>query len=104
MSTAYHPQNNGQTEHINQELDQFVHIFTSHKQDDWDELLPAAELAYNTHIHSLMQQVLFMTDTSCLPRMGFELNSMRSTNESIPEFHNRIAARVSETKAVFIKS
>jgi transposase InsO family protein len=80
MSTAYHPQTNGQTEHINQELEQFVCIFTSYKQDDWDELLPAAEFAYNNHIHSSTQQVPFMTDTSRLPRMGFKLNSMHSTD------------------------
>jgi hypothetical protein len=38
----------------------------SYKQDDWDELLLAAEFAYNNHVHSP-----FMTDTSRLPRMGF---------------------------------
>jgi transposase InsO family protein len=52
-STAYHPQTGGQTERVNQELEQFVRIFTSYKQDDWDELLPAAEFAYNNHVHSL---------------------------------------------------
>jgi transposase InsO family protein len=56
-STAYHPQTDGQTEHVNQELEQFVRIFTSYKQDDWDELLPAAEFAYNNHVHSSTQQV-----------------------------------------------
>jgi transposase InsO family protein len=76
MSTAYHPQTDGQTKHINQELEQFVCIFTSYKQDDWDELLPAAKFAYNNHVHSSAQQVLFMTDTGRLPRMGFEPNGM----------------------------
>jgi hypothetical protein len=45
--STYHPQTDGQTERVNQELKQFVHIFTSYKQDDWDKLLPAAEFAYN---------------------------------------------------------
>ena len=39
-STAYHPQTDGQTERVNQELEQFVRLFTSYKQDDWDDLLP----------------------------------------------------------------
>jgi hypothetical protein len=39
--TAYHPQ----TERVNQELKQFICIFTSYKQDDWDELLPVAKFA-----------------------------------------------------------
>ena len=27
--TAWHPQTNGQTEHVNQELDQFLHLFVN---------------------------------------------------------------------------
>jgi hypothetical protein len=59
-STAHHLQTDSQTEHVNQELKQFVRIFMSYKQDDWDELLPAAKFAYN---NSSTQQVPFMTDT-----------------------------------------
>jgi hypothetical protein len=103
-STAYHPQTDGQTEHINQELKQFVHIFTSYKQDDWDELLPAAEFAYNNHVYSLTQQVPFMTDTGRLPQMGFEPNGRRSADKSVNEFRNRIAAGVSEAKAALVKA
>jgi hypothetical protein len=87
-STAYHPQTDGQTECVNQELEQFIRIFTSYKQDDWDELLPAAEFAYNNHVHSSTQQVPFMTDTGRLPRMGFEPNGMRSADESVNEFRD----------------
>jgi hypothetical protein len=102
--TIYHLQTNGQTECVNQELKQFVHIFTSYKQDNWDELLPAAEFMYNNHIHSSTHQVPFMMDTSCLPQMGFEPNGMCSANKSVNEFHDQIAARVSEAKAVLIKA
>jgi hypothetical protein len=104
MSTAHHPQTDGQTECVNQELEQFVPIFTSYKQDDWDELLLAAEFAYNNYIYSLMQQVLFIIDTGPLPQMGFEPNSMRSADDSINEFHHWIAAGVSEAKATLVKA
>jgi hypothetical protein len=63
ISAAYHPQTGGQTECLNQELEQFIWIFTNYNQDDWDELLPATEFAYNNHVHSSTQQVLFMMDT-----------------------------------------
>ncbi len=38
---------NGQTEHANQTLEQYIHIFCSYQQDNWDLLLPIAEFAYN---------------------------------------------------------
>jgi hypothetical protein len=103
-STAYHPQTEGQTEHVNQELEQFICIFTSYKQDDWDELLPVAEFTYNNHVHSSTQQVPFMTDTGRLPWMGFERNSMRSADKSVNEFRNRITAEVSKAKAALVKA
>jgi len=53
-STTYHPQTDGQTEHVNQELEQYLRVFVNERQDDWDEWLPMAEFAYNNHIHSSM--------------------------------------------------
>ena len=34
-STAYHPQTDGQTECVNQEVEQFLHLFVNQRQDDW---------------------------------------------------------------------
>ena len=34
-SMAYHPQMDGQTEHVNQEVKQFLHLFVNQRQDDW---------------------------------------------------------------------
>ena len=48
LSTAYHPQTDGQTERINQDLQQYLHIFTSEKQDEWVSWLPLVQFSYNT--------------------------------------------------------
>jgi hypothetical protein len=48
MSTAHHPQTDGQTENMNKTLEQILRAFCGAKQDDWDELLPYAEIAYNS--------------------------------------------------------
>jgi hypothetical protein len=54
-STAYHPQSDGQTERVNQILEQFLRIFCDYQQDNWNQLLPLAEFAYNNAKHSSTQ-------------------------------------------------
>jgi len=54
-STAWHSQTDGQTERVNQELDQFLCLFVNEQQDDWYDLLPIAEFQYNNHVHSTTQ-------------------------------------------------
>ena len=48
MSTAFHPQTDGQTERVNQILEQYQRSYCSYQQDHWAELLPLAEHAYNS--------------------------------------------------------
>ena len=47
LSTAFHPQTDGQTERANQTLEQYLRCYCSKEQDDWAELLPQAEFAVN---------------------------------------------------------
>src|ERR1700734_1383006 len=52
LSTAYHPQTDGQTERVNQEVEQYLRRFVNYEQDDWAEWLPLAEFTYNDHVSS----------------------------------------------------
>src|SRR3954453_2202561 len=47
MSTAYPPQTDGQTERLNQTLEQYLRFYVNYQQNNWVELLPVAQLAYN---------------------------------------------------------
>ena len=47
MSTAYHPQTDGQTERVNQILESYLRNYVNYEQDNWAEMLPMAEFAYN---------------------------------------------------------
>jgi len=56
MSTAYHLQSDGQTERTNQGLEGYLRTFGNYDQDDWYQLLPLAEHAYNnsrTNAHKM---------------------------------------------------
>ena len=52
MSTAFHPQTDGQTERTNRTLETFLRHYVNHQHDDWDTLLTAAEFAYNNSVHA----------------------------------------------------
>ena len=43
LSMAFHPQTDGQTERVNQILEQYLRCYCSYQQDDWADLLPLAE-------------------------------------------------------------
>jgi transposase InsO family protein len=101
---AYHPQTDGQTERVNQVLEGYLCIFTSRRQDDWDDFLPTGEFQYNNTVHSSTQQTPFMVDTSRHPRMGFELQQPRSTLESANEFTEHMALGIEEAKAALTKA
>lgn len=47
MSTAYHPQSDGQTERANRSVEDMLRHYVDKKQKDWDEHLTAVEIAYN---------------------------------------------------------
>jgi len=47
MSTAFHPQTDGQTELMNAGMEQYLRVFINHQHDDWVQWLPLAEFAAN---------------------------------------------------------
>ena len=49
-STSYHPQTDGQMEHVNQEIEAYLCVFVSHQQDDWVDWLPLVSIVlYNSN-------------------------------------------------------
>ncbi|MBW0527648.1 hypothetical protein O181_067363 [Austropuccinia psidii MF-1] len=61
LSTAYHPETDGQTERINEILEQYFWMYFSYHQDDWNTWLPLTEFAYNNSDHSSTKQSPFFT-------------------------------------------
>ena len=44
---SYHPEADGQTKWANQTLEQYLQIYCFYQQDNWSQLLPLTEFAYN---------------------------------------------------------
>ncbi|MBW0577891.1 hypothetical protein O181_117606 [Austropuccinia psidii MF-1] len=61
LSTAFHPETDGQTERLNQILEQYLQMYVSYHQDDWHTWHPLAEFAYNNAEHSSTKQSPFFT-------------------------------------------
>ncbi|CCO31297.1 hypothetical protein RSOLAG1IB_12227 [Rhizoctonia solani AG-1 IB] len=60
FSLAYHPQSDGQTEHVNPTIKHFLWAYASVNQTDWVKWLPMMEFAYNNAMHSATGRSPFM--------------------------------------------
>jgi hypothetical protein len=78
LSTAYHPQTDGQTERVNQILEQYLRVYINYQQDDWVNLLPLAEFAYNNTAHSATQVTPFFANKGFHPKLEVSLTSVAS--------------------------
>ena len=61
FTSGYHPEGNGQTECTNQTLEQYLHVYCNYQQDNWSELLPLAEFAYNNALSATTSVLLVVT-------------------------------------------
>jgi hypothetical protein len=72
LSTAYHPETDGQTERANAVAEQYLRAYVSYLQDDWSEWLPLAEFAANTTFSEATRMSPFFANYGFHPTMGFE--------------------------------
>ncbi|SOV07075.1 uncharacterized protein UDID_18713 [Ustilago sp. UG-2017a] len=72
FSSAYHPQSDGQTECVNQVLEQYLRGYSNHLQTNWSDLLPLAEFSYNNAEHASTQLTPFFTNYGYHPRFSFD--------------------------------
>ena len=74
LSTAFHPQTDGQTERMNQELEQYLWFFIENRQKDWPEWLAVAEFAVNNKVHMATKVSPFMANYGKELRMGGDIS------------------------------
>lgn len=68
MSTAFHPQTDGQTERMNRTVEDMLRHFVSPTMTDWDELLVHVQFAINNAWQESVQNTPCYLNLGCHPR------------------------------------
>ena len=103
LSTAFHPQTDGQTERQNQTLEHYLRVYSAYQQDNWASLLGNAEFAYNNSVHSSTGQSPFFALYAYNPRLdgnvvddvpGGEVPTARGRAEVVLEMRTTLRDRL----------
>lgn len=87
MSTAAHPETDGQAERVIQTLEQYLRAYVSYQQDDWIEWLALAEFAYNNTVSATTGLTPFMANYGYHP----DLHLDKANTQKAPDFRDDVA-------------
>jgi RNase H-like domain found in reverse transcriptase/Reverse transcriptase (RNA-dependent DNA polymerase)/Integrase zinc binding domain/Chromo (CHRromatin Organisation MOdifier) domain len=105
LSTAFHPQSDGQTERVNQTLEQYLRAYCDYQQDNWTDLLNLAEFAYNNSSHASTHVSPFYANYGYHPT--FQLKVTRQTDppavqsyvQRLKDIHNQLVDALKKAQA-----
>ena len=112
LSTAFHPQTDGQTERVNQSLEQYLRIFASYKQDDWSSLLPQASFVHNNSVNASTKQTPFYSNFGYHPKWVSEISGNSSLDyplsysvaSDILELHRQCRENIAQANLEYSKA
>jgi hypothetical protein len=100
MSTAFHPQTDGQTERANGILEDMLRAYVSPEQDDWDECLDAAEFAVNNAWQEAVRATPFELNYGHHPTTPVSVLVEQNSRETVAKaFVDRIAEGIQRARA-----
>jgi len=107
LSTAHHPQTDGQSERSHQSIEQILRAYVTPLHDDWSTWLPIAEYAYNTHVHASTHQTPFfathgynpVTPASLLHRAANTPPAVSDYLDNLRDIHATISKELELAKA-----
>src|SRR6266436_3057597 len=99
-----HPEGDGQTEQINQVLEQYLCAYMNYQQDNWAPLLPLAEFAYNNMASATMGVSPFFTNKGYHSRLTMDPIAPSSSSEAqcyvtdLDQLHSQLKASIVEAQ------
>jgi hypothetical protein len=85
LSSAFHPESDGQTERVNQVLEQYLRCYVDYQQTNWPQLLPLAEFCYNNSEHSSLKCSPFRANYGYDPVMDLSTTPIPDTPSTVQE-------------------
>ena len=89
LSTAHHPQMDGQTEVMNREVQQYLRLFCANEQEHWPDWLGLAQFTINNRQHSATKFSPFQLTCTYSPCMGVEHHAVKAPTAE--EFADRLS-------------
>ena len=110
MSTAFHPQTDGQTERFNSVMEQYLRSYINYLQDDWSTWLPLAEFAANNQVSETTQVTPFFALHGYHPRATTSLEpppgptpgdtDALTSATALREIHDHLRAEIARAQSV----
>ena len=98
LSITHHPQTDGQMEWINHDLQQYLRIFTTKKQNEWADWIAPAQFSYNMKKQASTKKSPFEVTRTYSPRMGIEKRSTKAPAMDLLAKEISNTPRISKTK------
>jgi hypothetical protein len=86
LSTAFHPESDGQMERINAILKQYLWVYCNYQQNNWKQLLPMAEFCYNNSYSETTKVSPFFTNYGYHPRFTQPLGEVTKELPEVSEY------------------
>src|ERR1700726_788738 len=101
FTSGYHPEGDGQTEQTNQTLEQYLHCYCNYQQDNWSELLPLAEFAYNNApmgVSPFFANKGYHPNISVYPECEVTLAHAQELTVDLDELHQELCTQIADAQ------
>jgi len=110
FTSGYHPEGDGQTECMNQTLEQYLCVYCNYQQDNWSKLLSLAEFAYNnapsatTSVSSFFANKGYHLNITVHPERDIASSRAHDFAVDLDELQNTLKAEISTAQQHYQKS